>query len=67
MYYREHPPPHFHAIYAEHEAIVALDTGEIIEGTLPRRAHKLVKDWATDHTGELQDNWELARAEQPLN
>ena len=67
MYYRDHPPPHFHAIYAEHEAIVDVVTGEIIEGSLPRRARSLVKDWATDHTEELQDNWDLARADLPLH
>jgi Domain of unknown function (DUF4160) len=32
MYFRDHPPPHFHAIYGEHEAFVAIETGEVIEG-----------------------------------
>ena len=42
MYYRDHAPPHFHAIYGEHEATINLDTLEIEEGSLPRRAKKLV-------------------------
>jgi len=35
MYVRDHPPPHFHAIYGEHEANVSIETGEVIEGALP--------------------------------
>jgi hypothetical protein len=38
MYVRDHPPPHFHASYGEHEAFVAIETGEVIEGALPRAA-----------------------------
>jgi hypothetical protein len=38
MYVREHPPPHFHAVYGEFEANVSIDAGEIIEGGLPRNA-----------------------------
>jgi Domain of unknown function (DUF4160) len=45
MYVRDHPPPHFHAIYGEHEAFIAIETGEVIEGGLPKTAGRLVKDW----------------------
>ena len=38
MYYDDHPPPHFHAIYGEHEAKIGIETLELIEGKLPRRA-----------------------------
>ena len=34
----DHPPPHFHAIYGEHEAKIGIETLERIEGKLPRRA-----------------------------
>ncbi len=37
MYYRDHAPPHFHAIYGEYEATVAIETAEVLEGRLPRR------------------------------
>lgn len=36
-------PPHFHALYAEHEAQIDIQTLEVIEGKLPRRA--LVMCW----------------------
>ena len=57
MYYDDHPPPHFHAIYGEHEAKIGIETLEVIEGKLPRRALGLVLDWAELHRGELRDNW----------
>jgi hypothetical protein len=30
MYLREHPPPHFHAIYAEHDATVDIKTAILL-------------------------------------
>jgi Domain of unknown function (DUF4160) len=57
MYYDDHPPPHFHAIYGEHEAKITIETLELFEGKLPRRALGLVLDWAELHQQELRDNW----------
>jgi hypothetical protein len=57
MYVRDHPPPHFQAVYAEYEANVSIDTGEVIEGELPRAAARLVKEWALARQQLLRDNW----------
>jgi hypothetical protein len=56
MYFRNHAPPHFHAIYGEFEAEVDIATSAIVEGRLPNRARSLVVDWATIHRDELQEN-----------
>ena len=66
MYYRDHPPAHFHAVYGEHRAFVAIATGEVIEGRLPFVARRLVLDWTLVHRRELADNWERARIGLPL-
>jgi len=66
MYYKEHGPPHFHVRYAECDASIAIETSEVLAGSLPRRALKLVREWASLHRGELAANWERARAEEPL-
>lgn len=66
MYYRDHPPPHFHAIYGDHEAIVDIATTAVTDGKLPRRAWTLVKEWAEAHRDELNRAWDLARAGLPL-
>jgi hypothetical protein len=67
MYYRDHAPPHFHAIYAKYEAEVDIETAAVVEGKLPRRARNLVEEWADAHRDELRRNWDLARAAQPLH
>jgi hypothetical protein len=63
MYYADHNPPHFHALYAEHEALIRIDDGSIIRGHLPRTAARLVEQWRTLHTDELSANW--AQAQEP--
>ena len=67
MYYNDHMPPHFHAEYAEHEAIYEIDTLDVTRGGLTRRAHALVVEWASLHRTELRDDWERARLERPLS
>jgi hypothetical protein len=66
MYFEDHPPPHFHAHYAEHEASIFIDTLEVREGSLPRRVLALVLEWAFQHRKELRENWQLAERQQPL-
>lgn len=66
MYVRDHAPAHFHAVYAEHEALIAIETGDVIDGALPHQAARLVKEWALARQNELRENWRRARAgEQP--
>ena len=67
MYFGDHVPPHFHARYGDHEAQVLIATGEVLHGSLPRRALKLVQEWAELHRDDLIHDWELARREQPLD
>ena len=66
MYFRDHLPPHFEAIYAEHQANVSIETGDVIEGRLPRQAARLVKEWTMAKQPELMANWSRARANLPL-
>ena len=66
MYFRDHAPPHFHAIYGQYEAEVEIPTGGIIKGKLPGRAERLVREWSQNYRDELEQNWKLARAHQPL-
>lgn len=46
MHYRDHQPPHFHALYQGHEALVSIETGEVLQGRLPRTAARLVQEWS---------------------
>ncbi len=66
FYWQDHAPPHFHAMYSGDEAMINIRTGEVIRGSLPRRALSLVGEWRQQHTEELLDNWERARQRQAL-
>lgn len=67
MYYSDHNPPHFHALYGEYRCLVDIQNGCVIRGSLPARQLKLVLAWNELHTDELMQNWELAKDEKPLN
>ena len=49
MFWQDHAPPHFHALYGEFEALIDIRTLAVIRGSLPRRALALVREWATLH------------------
>jgi hypothetical protein len=66
MYYDDHSPPHFHAIFGEYEGQIGIAEAELIEGFLPRRPLRLVQAWAELHTYELSQNWERARGGEPI-
>jgi hypothetical protein len=61
MYYRDHLPPRFHAIYADHEAEIGIASGELVDGELPPSARRLVRVWADTHRAQLEANWHRAR------
>lgn len=64
MFWADHRPPHFHAIYGEHEALI---TSAIIEGSLPLGAKSLVSQWIDLHRAELMQEWDRARRSQPMD
>ena len=65
MYWRDHGPPHFHALYAEHEVLVDIQELRILRGSLPRRAMALVLEWAAERRNELTEDWSLCSQLQP--
>ncbi len=66
MYFDDHLPPHFRALYGEHQAQILIATGEILHGSLPRRALRLVQEWTEVHRDELVADWERAEREESL-
>ena len=67
MYFADHNPPHFHAIYAEHEALIRIADGAIIRGELPKTAEHLVEQWRLLHQDVLVTNWVLAQEPTALS
>ncbi len=64
MFWNDHAPPHFHCQYGEYDAIVSIQTLELMEGKMPRRAQSLILDWAELHQAELLEDWRLCELKQ---
>ena len=64
MYFADHAPPHFHARYAEFEAVIDIRTLGTLQGQLPRRALDLVLEWAQLYRAELREDWDLCARNQ---
>ena len=60
MYFDDHAPPHFHALYGGDEALVGIQDLTVLHGYLPPRARGLVVEWASLRQGELREAWERA-------
>ena len=55
IYSRDHPPPHFHAKFAEFEEIIVIETLECYRGKIPKVQRKKVTEWAIDNKKFLLD------------
>ncbi len=67
MHFDDHLPPHFHAEYGEHEALININTLAIIAGRLPPKALGLIAEWASQHQEELQTLWGRAKNMETLH
>ena len=64
MYSDEHPPPHFHAKYAEHIALIDIETLRVLEGSLPRPKLRTVLEWAEPRKERLMEAWNSVQAKE---
>jgi hypothetical protein len=48
VYSRDHSPPHFHALYAEHEIIIEIKTLKTVAGQFPSKQFKQIIEWAKE-------------------
>ena len=58
MYFFDHLPPHFHAVYNEYEELIEIRSLETYAGYLPSKHRKKVITWASDKQGFLMEKWE---------
>lgn len=63
---RQHHLPHIHAMYAGDEAVFGIETGDVIDGQLPRRQTRFVQAWIELRRDELLADWSLAVKGQPV-
>jgi hypothetical protein len=57
---KHHHLPHIHARYAEYEGVFSIESGDLLEGELPRRQQRLVQAWIELHRDELMADWSRA-------
>lgn len=58
MYFQDHNPPHFHAEKDEKNGIFEISTLTMVEGDLPTKTQKDVKNWAEHHQQALKNMWD---------
>lgn len=57
LYFDDHNPPHFHAIIAEYDALIGIESSKILEGGLPSNKVKKILKWAGENKIELLEIW----------
>lgn len=65
IFWRDHAPPHFHALYGDFEVLIEIGELRVIRGSLPRRALALALEWAAAHKAELAEDWNLCSQLRP--
>jgi len=65
MFYRDHAPPHFHALYGEYEVTVEIGSG-MVSGRFPRRPLAFLLEWWDYSREDLRANWDRARLGIPV-
>lgn len=60
-----HHRPHIHVYYQDSVAIYAIDSIELLAGSLPGRQQRLVEAWIELYQDELRDNWHLISINEP--
>lgn len=66
MFWDDHAPPHFHALFAEYEVIVNIKTLKVMRGEMPRWALSLVLEWVNEHRDEFVEDRKRCTQSQPL-
>ncbi|OQY44634.1 MAG: transcriptional regulator [Anaerolineaceae bacterium 4572_78] len=66
IYYKYHPPPHFHAEYQGQRGTFDFN-GNMLKGNIRSRvAKRIVREWEILHREELEENWHNARHDIPV-
>ena len=61
LYFRDHNPPHVHAVYGEFEALVVIADGSLLSGELPKKQFAAVRRYLAAHRGEVMGLWTIGQ------
>lgn len=57
VYANDHNPPHFHAISAEFEELIIIESLETYTGQIPKTQRKKVIEWASNNQDFIMKQW----------
>ena len=61
IYANDHPPPHFHVLYAEHRAVIDIQTMKMRRGNLPKAKLRAIMKWAKPRKAQLLEAWNITQ------
>jgi Domain of unknown function (DUF4160) len=64
LFAQEHPPPHFHAVFAEYRAQIDIGSLHVLKGRLPPAKLAVVISWAQTRREVLMRAWDTVLAKQ---
>jgi hypothetical protein len=64
LFAQEHPPPHFHAVFAEYRAQIDIGSLNVLRGRLPPPKLAVVISWAETRREALTRAWDTVLAKQ---
>ena len=62
LYPRDHEPPHVHAFFGEHEVVIDINSGVVLQGILPKPKLRAITDWLAANRGRVSYMWKQTRA-----
>jgi hypothetical protein len=62
MYANDHPPAHFHALFAEYRAVIDIGTLKLVRGQLPSAKRGAIVKWAAPRRAKLLHAWDMTQA-----
>lgn len=57
VFSRDHLPPHFHAFFGEHEALIDIREGESLEDNLPKRKLRDALNYLEENRDDLLETF----------
>ena len=54
---KNHTISHVHARYGEYNISIAIETGEVLAGNLPKKQSKLAQQWVASNQDKLKSDW----------
>ena len=62
IHWKDHNPPHFHALYEKYRATFDIRTGNKIEGRFPKTGEKIIREWAKQYRREILEKLGIGQA-----